>query len=242
MAKDMKWFAALFALVPAIAQAGMAGIGNAQVDEGVFTAHLRNAYILDGQQPAIDGRWRSRFMTDYGVTDNYAVGLYVQGDQRTGDDLELDALMLEQRVELHTVAQDGLYSGFRVRYTWKDGDKKPDDAHIRLILGMPYGDWDFRINQILGMEVGEGRTAGMLVDTRVQSTYGYAQDHRAGLEALSNFGNIRHITGFDTQSHEAGPVFQGKISHGLNYEAGYRYGVSESAPSHTLRLFLFRAF
>ena len=143
------------------AQAGIGGIGNAQVTKGAFTTHLRNAYIEDGENGRQDNRWRSRIMTDYGINDWFAAGFYVQGDRRKDDNLELEALIGELRFEFTSADTSGYYSGARLRYTWRDGDKKPDDAHIRLILGAPYGRWDFRINQILGLEtLGQSRATG----------------------------------------------------------------------------------
>ncbi len=224
------------------AQAGIGGIGNAQVTKGAFTTHLRNAYIEDGENGRQDNRWRSRIMTDYGINDWFAAGFYVQGDRRKDDNLELEALIGELRFEFTSADTSGYYSGARLRYTWRDGDKKPDDAHIRLILGAPYGRWDFRINQILGLETGTDARAGLLVETRPQVTYGYYEKHRVGIESFSNFGNVSRVDGWNNQSHEVGPVFQGPLTDTLNYEAGYRRGISDAAANHTMRLFLIQSF
>jgi hypothetical protein len=223
------------------AQAGIGGIGNAEVIEGRFTTHLRNAYIEDGEGPQ-DNRWRSRIMTDYGVNDWLAAGFYIQGDRRESDNLELEALIGELRFEFTSADTSGFYSGARLRYTWRDGDKKPDDAHIRLILGAPYGRWDFRINQIFGVETGTDARSGLLIETRPQVTYGYYENHRIGIESFSNFGNVSRVDGWNNQSHEVGPVFQGPLTDTLNYEAGYRRGISDAAANHTLRLFLIQSF
>ncbi len=228
--------------ITSAAMASIGGIGNAAVEADLWTVTLRNAYVADETNAQIDGRWRSRLMFDYGIDDDNALGIYLQGDQRRGDNLEMEALIVENRYEWHEAATDGFYSGFRVRYTWRDGDKKPDDAHIRLILGMPYGNWDLRFNQILGWEMGQGSTAGMLVDTRAQVSYGYGGGHRVGIENFSNFGNLRTTDGFRTQQHEVGPILQGPLTEALNYDLGYRYGYSDAAPDHAIRLFLIQRF
>lgn len=223
------------------AQAGIGGIGNAQVIEGRFTTHLRNAYIEDGEG-AQDNRWRSRIMTDYGVNDWFATGLYIQGDRRDNDNLELEALIWENRFEFTTAKDDGFYSGARLRYTWRDGDKKPDDAHIRWILGAPVGKWDARVNLITGIETGTDARAGLLLELRQQITYGYYEKHHMGIESFSNFGNVSRVDGWNNQSHEIGPVFQGPLTDRLNYDAGYRRGISDAAANHTFRLFLIQSF
>lgn len=159
-----------------------------------------------------------------------------------GDNAELDAVILDARFELTEVKDAGFYSGFRLRYTYKDGDKKPDNAHIRLILGAPVGKWDFRINQIFAYEIGEGSGGGLGIDTRLQASYHYAEHHRAGIESFSDFGYGSRSSGFDTQNHTVGPVFAGEITEKLSYEAGYRYGLSDAAADHTFKLFLVRSF
>lgn len=222
--------------------AGMAGIGDATVKKDVFAVHLRGSYSEDNDNPALDGRWRSRLMTDYGFTDDFALGLYIQGDNRSGDNQELDALMLESRFELTEAEHHGFYSGFRLRYTYKDGDKKPDNAHIRLIFGLPVGQWDFRINQIFAYEIGEQRAGGLGVDTRLQASYYYNARHRAGIESFSDFGYGSRWSRFTRQRHTIGPVLAGNISRNLSYETGYRYGLSDAAADHTLKLFLIRNF
>lgn len=229
-------------LRPLSAHAAIGGIGNAQVDEGAFTVHLRNAYTVDEESNRLNDRWRQRLMTDYGVNDWFATGLYLQGERLQSDDAELEAIIWENRFEFTNAAQHGYYSGIRLRYTWKDGDQKPDDAHIRLIIGAPVGAWDLRFNQIIGVETGQESVNGILWDSRAQATYSYHGAHRAGLEWFGNFGNLDNAGSFDEQQHEVGPVFQGPVTENVNYEAGYRYGISERAADHTLRVFLIRRF
>ncbi len=223
------------------AYAGIAGIGTAKVNKDVFTVTLRSSYTADEEQPGLHDRIRMRLMTDYGFTDDYAFGLYIQGDKRQDDDMELDALIMEHRIELTDASTHGYYSGFRLRYTYKDGDKKPDNAHIRLILGAPYEKWDFRINQIIAHDVGEGSVGGIGLDTRLQTTYGYYPRHRAGIESFSDFGKMTRQAGYDRQYHTIGPVFTGALADDLTYEIGYRMGVSEAAADHTFKVFFVKA-
>lgn len=226
----------LLATLPT-AQASMAGIGNATVTKGALVTHLRNSYNEDNKQSGLDDRVQNRLMVDYGVSDNYAIGLYLQGDKRSGDAMELESIMLDQRFEFTQQRRHGYYSGMRLRYTHRDGDKTPSNAHVRFILGTAIGPWDLRYNQIFGHEIGPDHRAGLLVDTRLQTTYGYARFHRAGLESFSDFGNLRE-SDRRSQVHTLGPVFTGFIDDRLQYEAGYRMGLSDAAPDHTFKLFL----
>jgi len=229
-------------LSPLIAHAGMAGIGNAAVNKGQLTAHWRTSYSTDKDNAGLDERFRNRAMLDYGFTDDFAFGLYMQTDNRGNDSHEQDAMIGEARFELADVKANGYYSGFRLRYTHRDGDKTPSNAHIRLIAGVPIGKWDMRINQIFAYEVGQDAKGGVGVDTRLQSTYFYHPDHRVGLESFSDFGYGSRWTNFNQQNHTLGPVFAGKIDDGLFYEFGYRRGVSDAAADNTVKLFITRNF
>jgi hypothetical protein len=229
-------------LVPQEAKAVLSGVSNAAVNKGQLTTQLRFSHSDDNEREALDGRFRSRLMTDYGFTDDLALGLFLQGDNLGNDNKEFDATITEARVEMTDAATHGYYSGFRLRYTFKDGDKKPDNTHIRLIAGAPIGKWDLRINQILALETGAERRGGVGIDTRLQTSYFYHPDHRAGLESFNDFGYGRRWTTFDEQNHTVGPVFAGKIDEGLFYETGYRRGLSKTSADHAFKLFITKNF
>ena len=229
-------------VAPTIGSASVGTVSSITVNEGEFTVHTRFSYSTDEDSKSLDTRFRQRLMTDYGLTDNLAVGIHFQGDNQGGDNQEYDATMAEARVELTDKKTHGYYSGFRLRYTHKDGDKTPSNAHIRLIAGVPVGKWDMRINQILAYEVGPDAKGGIGVDTRLQSTYYYHPDHRAGIESFSDFGYGSRTPKFDQQNHALGPVFAGKIDDGLFYEVGYRRGLSEAAADNTVKFFLTKNF
>lgn len=237
------WFFLAVSALPCAAHAGgIAGIGNAAVNEGMFTASLRSSYGEDNDRQNQDHRTRARLMTDYGFTDWFASGLYLQGDKRDDKNMELDAIIWENRFEFTTLEADGFFSGARLRYTYKDGDKKPDNAHVRLIAGTIMGGWELRANPIIYREIGSGARSGVGVDARFQVTYHYAKGHRAGLENFSDLGMVQNTGGFARQSHTIGPVFAGNISPEWQYETGYAYGISKAAPDHTVKFFLIRTF
>lgn len=225
--------------------AAMANVGsntNATVNKGQLSAHWRNAYTIDDDNAAFDGRFRSRAILDYGFTDDFALRLQMQTDDPGNDNLELEAWIVDARFELTSMETHGYYSGFRLRYNHKDGDKKPDTAHIRLILGTMVDKWELRLNQIFNKEIGPDSRGGIAPDTRLMVNYNLYGSQRVGIESFSNFGYGSRLTGFNEQSHVIGPVFMGKLMDDLAYEAGYQYGVSDAAPEHTVKLFLIRYF
>jgi hypothetical protein len=109
-------------------------------------------------------------------------------------------------------------------------------------LRAPVGKWDLRINQIPAYEVGSESRGGLGVDTRLQATYYYLPDHRAGVESFSDFGYGSRLTAFDERTHTIGPVFAGRLADNVFYEAGYRHGISRAAADHTFKFFIIRNF
>jgi hypothetical protein len=222
--------------------AGIAGIGNAAVTKGQFQLHLRESFGTDNGRNNLDNRWRQRIMTDYAFTNSFASGIYLQGDKRDNRETELDAVIWDNRFEIHNVQDDGFFSGFRLRYTYRDGDKKPDNIHIRGIIGAPIGNWEVRFNPIVYSDVGPDSRSGIGLDLRGQVTYSYLPGHRAGIETFWDTGKLRDVARYDSQSHNIGAVFAGNFTPEWGYETGYAYGLSNSAPDHTLKLFITRYF
>ncbi len=221
--------------------ATVAGIGNAEVNKGQTTLTLRESFGSDSDNKAIDNRWRQRLMADYGFTDWYAAGIYLQSDRRNHNNIELESVIWENRVEIHDVKHDGFYSGFRIRYTYRDGDKKPDNLHLRTIIGAPVDNWEFRFNPIFYTDLGPDSRAGLGIDMRAQVTYGYSENHRIGMESFHDIGNLRYQSGYYDQSHTLGFIFTGKLHPGWGYETGYAKGITTVAPDHSVKLFITRS-
>ena len=232
----------LATLLPITARAAIGSIGNIEVNEGAFNAQWRSAYSTDDAQAGLDQRWRNRIGVDYGFTDHYAAGLFVQTDDLKTHHPELEAVMLDQRLEIHDQQHDGFYSGLRVRYTWRDGERKTDEAQLRLIAGTVQGPWEYRFNQLFYYELGPDRREGVLLESRGQVTYGLPSGTRVGLESFNFFGSTDAMPAFNGQSHEIGPVVLGKITDTLAYDASYRRGVSSAAADNVFRFVLYHSF
>jgi hypothetical protein len=231
-----------FLTFPLDAIASPSTVSSIAINKGQFTVQTRGSYTTDDDNPSLDKRFRSRLATDYGITDSFALGIHFQTDNRGNETGQYDATLIEGRFEFTDTKTDGYYSGFRLRYTFKDGDKKPDNVHVRLIAGLPIDKWDLRMNQTFAYETGQDSRGGLGVDTRTQTTYHYLTHHRAGIESFSDFGYGSRTPKFDEQNHTVGPVFAGKIRDDISYETGYRRGISKAAPDNTVKLFLTKYF
>lgn len=217
------------------------GVGGSKVKKGVLATELRFGYSAGDSSSAQDERLRSRVQFDYGVTDNYAARLLIFHDKRKGKNSEHEGIMMDHRFHLWDAKDYGFDFGVRAFYFWKDGDKKPDHAGIRLIEVVPFENWELRLNQFLRHDVGEDRIPGLSLELRTQATTKLNDTHRWGIESFNNFGRLRNLSGYSSQQHTIGPVLKGKIG-GLGYETGYRAGISESAIDHSFKLFFKKSF
>lgn len=239
MHKALIWLFPIPCLVTVIfigncAQAGTGGVSNATVNKDQRSISLRTSYSpADDNMKTSEGKFSSRIMFDYGITNHFALGLYGQTERRAGDNPEFSSVMLDGKIELTEATRHGYYSGFRVRYTLKDADKKPDNASLKLILGAPAGKWDFRLNQIMYYEVGKESSEGINFETRIQTSYYYHTEHRLGIESFRDF----HL-----QTHEVGPILAGTITDALSYEAGYHVGLTNATADNTFKIFLTHTF
>ncbi len=213
--------------------ARIGSVPNAVVNEGQLRLTWRNAYNLDKEKKSLDNRLRSRVGLDYGITDNYAWLVMLQGQDLQGQSPDFSNIFFDQRLELTNSKDDAFYSGLRLRYEARILANQPDITHIRFIIGKELDGWDFRFNQILGMEVGGYRKGGMIIDTRFHVAYKYNEKHSMGMESFSNFGNVATVHGYGNQSHTIGPTFFGALTDEINYETGYMAGVSKAAPAHS---------
>jgi hypothetical protein len=237
----LRIFSALSVLLAgAAAQAATTSdVGSPVVKAGVTEFSARAGYSIDDDLSAEDERFRTRFHLDHGFNDFYAARILVAEDKRKGDDgLEHESFKIENRFYLLKADQCGFDFGARFGYTRKDGDKKPDNVEFGLYELVPHGPWELRLNQIFTNQIGDGAEKGLEAEWRTQVTHAMAGGFRLGLEAFHEFGNLDRQHGFDQQSHTLGPVVKGTVfGTPLEFEAGYRVGLSEAAPDHTFKLF-----
>lgn len=227
--------------LPVTAQT-ISSVGSPGVTKGATAIEGRVGFSLDDTGSSQDERLRSRLHIDHGFTDMYAARLIVAGDKRQNNGFEYDNVTFENRFDLFDAEEIGFDFGMRGSYTYKDGDKKPDNITIGFYELFPLDNWEIRSNQLLSHEVGEDSESGLGFAIRAQATYAIHENHRLGFETFNDFGNIRTLSGFDAQGHSLGPVLKGKLGNGFAYETGYLAGISDDSADHNVKFFLSKSF
>ncbi len=65
--------------------------------------------------------------------------------------------------------------------------------------------------------------------------YRLSQYFEPGFEYYNDFGAISHQLDYNQQSHQAGPVFYGRLTRHIKYDIGYLFGISDAAPRGELK-------
>ena len=215
-------------------------VGTPVVQEGLDTIESRNGVSYDEKNPSLDGRIQSRLHLDHAFNDSYALRFIVFQDWRGNDSREHEAVAVENRFQVFERREHGFDGGFRLAYYLRDGDKKPDIAEFRWLNLFPVDPFEFRHQIILQHGVGtEADGRGIAMELRWQATYHIPDTkHRLGVEMFNEFQTLSTALPYHTQSHDAGPVIYGPLAESLRYQIGYRYGLSEAAANHAVKLFI----
>lgn len=226
------------------AQASITVVGSPNVKKGQTKIEARTGFSKDNNRSSADGRVRSRIQIDHGFNDIYAGRISFSTDKRKNGNMEAEDWTIENRFHLLKRADHGFDFGTRVNYSYRDGDKKPDRLSFRLYTRAPLKKWELRFNQIFNRDIGQMQRTGISLNTEMQLTYPFAERHRFGFETFNVFGRLNRLYGgWSSQNHTFGPVLKGKlIRNSLEYEIGYRAGISRAAPDHSFKLVMGKAF
>ena len=110
----------------------------------------------------------------------------------------------------------------------------PDKGEIKLLLAKNTGDFAHVANLSLEREFGEDASDETEAGFAWGSRYRYQPEFEPGFEIHSEFGALGEDTDWDDQGHQIGPVFYGKLGQ-FKYDAGYLFGISDSAPDGMIK-------
>lgn len=230
----------LVSLISLPAFAAVGNVGKATVDKGVASVETRMSLYFD-ERPSQDRKFNSHVHFDYGVTDDFGFRLIATQTQAHGDNLEHSDARGELHFQVFDAETDGFDGAFRLEYVREDGANGADQARVRLAAAKAVDDLKYTTNLIVGHQIGAERVDGLSAEWR-WSIFQKLGNVWGGVEAYHNLGNLHTTEGWETQSHQIGPVVSGKIVEGWKYKFGYLHGISRGAPDKALKLFLVRNF
>lgn len=211
-------------------------VTSANVTEGETAIEGKIEYIVDHEDDKA-GAWKQKLAFGHGFTTFWQSEIEANISQggASGDDTEFSNIDWKNKLQLTGQDEYWLDSGMRLTYSFS-GTGGADEIEVKFLGAKDFAKSSHRGNLILSREVGED--AGNAVEWGLSwsSRYKHSDLFQPGFELHSAFGEIGEEGEFDDQDHRLGPVFYGKLGKGFSYDAGYLFGVSDSAPDGTVKV------
>lgn len=204
------------------------------VTKGELELKWKGGYTHDDDDQGDDGAWAQKATVEYGVTDRFQVEAEAEVENPgDSDNTDLTALALEGKIELTEQGQYWVDVGLKGAYEFNLADGA-DKVEAKLLLAKDTGKLHHRANLILEREVGNESDDETDFGVAVSSRYKMSKMFEPGVELYSDFGSLSDSSDFDDEDHRMGPVAYGKLGE-FKYEAGYLFGLSDSAPDGMLK-------
>ncbi len=180
----------------------------------------------------------------YGVTDRWATEFYGEYERAPQEDedgnaklsrLKFTHIEWENRYQLTEQGQCWLDAGLYFAYELPLQEKDPGKVEGKILLEKSLGHFTHIANIILNKEVGGGAGNEIEGGFAWSSKYRLSPHFEPGLELYINFVDIRKHLPYDKQNYQAGPVFYGRLTNNIKYDAGYLFGLSTAAPRGELK-------
>jgi hypothetical protein len=225
----------------ALAQS-VSGVSGSDVKAGEDAVEYRFGFSPDN-----DGREESfahRFHYLHGFNDGLRGRVIVLTGNRGGEPIKTTSISVEALYQfLESENTNGWDSAIRLEGTLATIDGRPDRIRVGWHNGFELGkNWELRAVLLVGKELGDGRRAGLSLETREEVTVKVHPKLRLGVQAFNNFNTTGHVGSFDEQRHQVGPVFKIKLTDQLKIEASSLFGISDDPTDIDARIFLTYGF
>ena len=231
------------------ANSPVSNVGGTRVDAGITNVEMRVGAADSNVETLGSNQVRIRQHIDYGFNDWYAFRVQVVQSQRSNQNIEHQSVTIENRFQLFESRIHGWDGGFRLNYIRNDSDKAPDEFEFRLLADVALDpDWNFRQNIFFRHDIGSKSENGISIQFRqrlsriMKTKIPLANSWELGFDLFNNIGNIKAISGFDSQNHQMGPVITFNFDDDITIRTIYRRGLSGNSIDHNVGLFLSKEF
>lgn len=102
--------------------------------------------------------------------------------------------------------------------------------------------WRFRFNVLNGIQIGDDRQSGVIMQTRAQVHRTLSQGRAVGIEHFGTYGSTDNFRDFDEQGHQLGPYAILPIGGGWRLHGSVLFGLTDSTADTNLKLWVNRRF
>lgn len=222
---------------PAMAQS-VGGVSGSDVKAGEDLFEYRFAYSpeYDGHEEA----FTHRLHYQHGFSDSFRLRGLAQFNRRDNESLQPISGSVELLYQFAESEKTGGWDsairldGYfplehnvpgRARIGWHNQFALSHDVELRGVL-------------LLGHQFGDLAKPGMIIETREEATYQFADGFRIGAQMFNNMNTTSHFGGWNEQTHQVGPVLKGHLGKHTKFEFSTLFGISHKASDADLRFFI----
>ncbi|MCB1839399.1 MAG: hypothetical protein KDI61_03935 [Alphaproteobacteria bacterium] len=205
-----------------------------RVEKGELAAEANLNYDFDHRKDK-DNYFSQVVGFEYGVNDWWQVELSGEIEKENGKSDKLTNYKWENIFTPWKPGENWMDVGFYVELEKAAHSGDPDNFETKLLLEKDVNDFMNTANLKLEHEFGPHHDTSWGSGIALQSIYRYDEKFEPGFEYYGDFGTFHDKLSFNSQSHQFGPVAQGKIDH-VKYDTGLLLGLSDAAADATIKL------
>lgn len=225
---------------------GFAGTAQAQNTGGVFgpvvEAGERSAELRVGWDPKTE-RFVERVHYQHAVSGDVRLRGIIQVRHGNGrDGVEFDNFQAQLLWQLTPDSQKKWQSGLRFDALIR-GQGRPEQLRIgwtnQFDLG---GGTRLRAIIIAGRELGDGREAGLTLETRESVSFRLSPTIRLEADHFGQYGTTADILDLDDQTHQLGPALEVKLAGDWSLGSRALFGLTDASPDAQLLFSIGKGF
>ena len=233
-------FGSFFILAPNALAQNTAAVFGPVVNADANDIEYRAALSPDGEGRDL---FVHRLHYQKAINDDLRWRVVLQGSDLENGDLEFNFVQAELQWQVRDKADHGWDSAVRLDVRINEGDDTPSLVGLNWTSQKELTE-RWRLNTVLlsGLEVGQDRTDGVFLQSRVQTSYALTDRLRFGGEVFNFYGSTADFAPLGLQNHAAGPFLSGKLTKDIGFFVGALFGFTEGARSQDYRVFVSKAF
>lgn len=223
-----------------------AGMAQAQNTRGTHSPVVKPDDKSAQYRIAIDtdnDTFAQRLHFQQSINDQLRWRAILQTRETSNSDVDIDYLRAELLWQLTQDDSQDYQTGLRFDFRVRQGEDRPALFAVNWTNSWKIGNgWDIRAIAIGGLEIGDGRDDGILLETRARLNKKLSGKTSIGLEMFNDIGTTSDIPDFDDQEHQIGPYISQKVTPSTTLRLGTLFGVTENSSDMDLRIFVNQGF
>lgn len=205
------------------------------VEKGMVEIESKNRFDFDKSKN--EDRFRQhKIAVGYGINDWWQAEIEGEFEKNGGHGYKYNATAVESVFQFTEHGEYAVDIGMFIEYEFAHPTGSADKLEAFLLLAKDIGKFTTIANVGFEQEVGSNRNKNPEFEVKLLEKYNYSKMINPAIEYYGELGEATHGSDFNTQKHRIGPVLQGKLGHGVKYDAGVLFGISKGAEDYAVKL------